>query len=136
MNQLNLKIVTPEKEMFNDEVGMLMVTTQNGEIGILPGHISLMTQIKPGEVKIKQGNKEFFLVVGPGLLQVSSDNVVITTDMAEKAEDIDEKAAEDARVRAKEALEQKLSVEEVAAAEAALEKALAQLKVKRRHRVR
>lgn len=136
MSQLHLKIVTPEKIIFDEEVSEVMAFTENGEIGVLPEHISLMTKVKPGEVIIKQGNKETFMVTGLGLLQVANNVVTITTDMAEKPEEIDEKSAEEARKRATEALEQKLSVEEIATAEVALEKALAQLKVKRRHHVR
>ena len=95
-----------------------------------------MTQIKPGEIWIKQGNKEIPFATGSGLLQVVGEIATITTDMAEKVEDIDEKMAEEARKRAETALEQKLSDEETAVATASLEKALAQLKVKRRHKVR
>lgn len=136
MSQLHLKIVTPEKEIFDDEVEMVTAETTDGEIGILPHHINLMTQIKPGEIRIKQGNKEIPMVMGSGLLQVANNIVTITTDMAEKVEEIDEKAAEEAHKRAQIALEQKLTDEEIASAQISLEKALAQLKVKRRHRVR
>lgn len=133
---MHLKIVTPERVIFDEEVDMLTAETTEGEIGILPHHINLMTQIKPGEVRIKQKNKEIPLATGAGLLQVSNNVATITTDMAEKVEEIDEKAAEEARKRAQAALEQKLTDEEVAETTAVLEKALAQLKVKRRHRVR
>lgn len=136
MSTLHLKIVTPEKIIFDEEVSEVIASTESGEIGILPEHISLMTKVKPGEIIIKQGSKENSMVTGSGLLQVAHNEVTITTDMAEKVEEIDEKAAEEARKRATEALEQKLSSEEIATAEVALEKALAQLKVKRRHRVR
>lgn len=136
MAKLRLKIVTPEKAIFDDEVSEVVATTENGEIGILPEHISLMTQILPGEVRITQGNKEISMATGYGLLQVANNNVIITTDMAQRAEEIDEKMAEEARKRAASALEQKLSDEEIASTTAMLEKALAQLKVKRRHRVR
>lgn len=136
MAELHLKIVTPEKIIFDEDISEVIAETIDGEIGVLPGHLNLMTQIKAGEIRIKQGNKEIPLAIGSGLLQVTGSTATITTDMAEKLEDIDEKAAEEARKRAQEALEQKLSSEETAVAEAALEKALAQLKVKRRHRVR
>ncbi len=136
MATFHLKIVTPEKIIFDEEISEVIAETMDGEIGILPGHINLMTQIKAGEIRIKQGSKEIPLATGSGLLQVADNVATITTDMAEKLEDIDEKMAEGARKRAEVALEQKLSNEETAATEAALEKALAQLKVKRRHRVR
>lgn len=136
MSNMHLKIVTPEKAIFDDEVSEVVATTESGEIGILPEHISLMTQVLPGEVRITQGNKQIIMAVGYGLLQVDSNNVILTTDMAERAEEIDEKAAEDARKRAAAALEQKLTDEEIASTTALLEKALAQLKVKRRHKIR
>lgn len=136
MSQMHLKIVTPEKIIFDEDVDMLTAETTEGEIGILPHHINLMTQIRSGEIKIKQKNKEIPLATGTGLLQVADNIVTITTDMAERIEEIDEKAAEDARKRAQAALEQKLTDEEIAETTAVLEKALAQLKVKRRHRVR
>lgn len=136
MSQLHLKIVTPEKIIFDDDISEIIVETMDGEIGVLPRHLNLMTQIKPGEIRIKQGNKEIPLATGVGLLQVAGNTATITTDMADRLEDIDEKASEEARKRAEEALEQKLSSEETAITEAVLEKALAQLKVKRRHRVR
>lgn len=136
MSKLHLKIVTPEKDIFDDEVSEVVAFTENGEIGILPEHISLMTQVLPGEVKITQGNKEINMAVGQGLLQVANNNVIITTDMAQKPEEIDEKAAEEAKKRAQAALEQKLTDEEIAETTAVLERAIAQLKVKRRHRVR
>ncbi|MDD2823254.1 MAG: ATP synthase F1 subunit epsilon [Candidatus Daviesbacteria bacterium] len=136
MSKLHLKIVTPEKAIFDDEISEVVATTDNGEIGILPEHISLMTQVLPGEVRIKQGNKEIIMVVGLGLLQVAQNNVIITTDMAQKYEDIDEKSAEEAKKRAQLALEQTLTDEEIASTTAALEKAIAQLNVKRKHKVR
>ncbi len=136
MSQLHLKIVTPEQAIFDDDISEVVATTATGEIGILPGHIALMTQIMPGEIRIKKGNQTQVLATGYGLLQVANDAVSITTDMAEKAEEIDEKAAEEAKKRAEQALTEDLSDEEVALTEATLQKALAQLKVKRRHRVR
>ena len=136
MDKLHLKIVSPEKEIFDGEAEMVTASTQDGEIGILPHHISLMAQLKAGELRIKQGGKETVMVVGGGLLQVAGNVVTVATDLAEKEEEINEKAAEDARERAKAALEQTLSDEEYAETLAVLEKSLAQLKVKRRHRVR
>lgn len=133
MSQLHLKIVTPEKEIFDDEVEMVTVTTPDGEIGVLPHHVNLMTKIVPGELRIKTKEKVQVMATGAGLLQMANNNLVVATDLAEKAEDIDEKAMEEAKARAQAALEQTLSDEEYALALSSLEKALAQLKVKRRH---
>lgn len=133
MNQLHLKIVTPEKEIFDGEVEEVVVTTSDGEIGILPHHTNLMAQIIPGEMRVKNSGKMQIMATGGGLLQMVNNTLVIATDLVEKAEDIDEKAVEEARKRAQEALEQTLTDEEYATALSTLEKSLAQLKVKRRH---
>lgn len=133
MAQLHLKIVTPENEIYDNDVDMVTVSTQDGQIGILPEHISLMSQLAPGELIIKQGNKENAMVVGGGLLQVADNIVTIATDLAETVEEIDEKVAEEARERAKAALEQTLTDEEYAETMATLERSLAKLNVKRRH---
>lgn len=133
MSQLYLKIVTPEKEIFSNNVDMVSVETPEGEIGILPHHANLMAQIIPGELKIKNGEKIIRMATGSGLLQMVDNSLVIATDLAENAEDINEKEVEEAKARAQAALEQTLSDEEYATALSTLEKALAQLKVKRRH---
>lgn len=136
MNQLYLKIVTPEKEIFDGEVEEVVVTTADGEVGILPHHTNLMAQIIPGEMRVKTSGKMQVMATGGGLLQMTDNTLVIATDLAEKAEEIDEKVVEEAKKRAQEALEQTLTDEEYATALSTLEKSLAQLKVKRRHHSR
>ena len=133
---LNLKIVTPEKTVFEDSVDEVIVPGVEGEMGILPHHVNIMAKLLPGELRIKRGSKIEVLAVGGGFLQIAENTATILTDMALEEASIDEKAAEEARKRASEALEQKLSDEEYAETVAVLERSLAQLKVKRRHRVR
>lgn len=134
MSQLNLKIVTPEKQIFDDTVDQVNISTSDGEIGILPNHANLMTKVVPGELRIKKGTKVDVLAVGEGFLQVTGNVLTIMTDLAINEDEINEKAVEEAKKRAEQALEQKLSDEEYAETFAALEKSLAQLRVKRRHR--
>ena len=134
MSQLNLKIVTPEEEVMNEEVDQVNVSTTQGELGILPNHAALMAKLVPGELKIKKGSKTTHFATGDGFLQILDNELTIMTDLAENADEIDEKAVEAAKKRAEEALEQKLGSEEYAETLAALEKSLAQLKVKRRRR--
>lgn len=134
MVNLNLKIVTPEQIVYEGEADQVNVSTTKGELGILPHHASLMAKLLPGELRIKKSGKVSFFAIGDGFLQVEDNNLTIMTDLAQNAEDIDEKAAEAARKRAQDALEQKLGDEEYAETMAALEKSLAQLKVKRRRR--
>lgn len=136
MAELNLKIVTPEKTVFEDSVDEVIVPGAQGEMGILPHHINIMAKLLPGELRIKRGVKTEVLVVGGGFLQIAKNTATVLTDMALAEDSIDEKAAEEARKRAAITLEQKLSDEEYAETIAILERSLAQLKVKRRHKVR
>lgn len=134
MSQLALKIVTPEKEIFQDTVDQVNVSTTEGELGILPNHASLMAKLIPGELRIKKGEKITPLAIGEGFLQIQNNTLNIMTDLAIEVKDIDEKVVEQAKKRAQEALENKLSSEEYATTLANLEKALAQLRIKRKHR--
>jgi len=136
MAQLHLKIVTPEKLVFEEEVNQVNVPTEEGQIGILPHHTNLMAKLKPGELVIKKSGKQERLAVGDGFLQMADNTLSIMTDLAVSEADIDERAVEEAKKRAEQALEQKLSDEEYAETLANLEKSLAQLRIKRRHRVR
>jgi len=136
MSQLHLKIVTPEKIEIDESVDMVTLTSADGEIGVLPNHAALMAKLEPGELKIKRGTKIDIFATGDGFIQITDNTLTILTDLAVNESDIDEKAVEDAKKRAETALEQKLSDEEYAETLAILEKSLAQLKVKRRHRVR
>jgi F-type H+-transporting ATPase subunit epsilon len=136
VTQLNLKIVTPEKEIYNELVDMVNLTSEEGQLGILPGHAALMAKLEPGELKIKKGGKEEVLATGDGFIQISNNTLTILTDLAVDEDNIDEKAVEEARKRAEAALGEKLTEEEYVETLAMLEKSLAQLRVKRRHRVR
>lgn len=133
---LHLKIVTPEKLIFDEEVSQVNVSTEQGEIGILPHHTNLMAKLEPGELVIKKGGKVDSMAIGDGFLQVVDNTLTVMTDLATYAVEIDERAVEEAKKRAEVALTQTLSDEEYASTLAILEKSLAQLRVKRRHRVR
>ncbi len=136
MAQLHLKIVTPEKLIFDEEVSQVNVSTEEGEIGILPNHANLMAKLQPGELVIKKGGKTDSMAIGDGFLQISDNILTVMTDLATYATEIDERVVEEAKKRAEQALTQTLSDEEYAETLANLEKSLAQLRVKRRHRVR
>lgn len=131
---LRLEIVTPEEKTFSEDVDMVTLPGVAGEMGIFPNHAPLMTQIEAGEVVARSGGTERHLAVGEGFVQITGERVAILTDMAIKAEDIDEASAEDARKRAEARLSEKLDDEEAATVQAALAHSLAQLKVKRRNR--
>ncbi len=136
MGQLHLKVVTPEKLLVDEEVNQVNVATDMGQLGILPHHANLMAKLTPGELIIKRNGKDESLAIGDGFLQVTDNTLTIMTDLAAYEKDIDEKAVEEAKKRAEQALEQTLSSEEYAETLAALEKSLAQLRIKRRHRIR
>ena len=132
MATIKLEIVTPEAKTFSDDVDMVTLTGTEGEMGILPQHMPLMTQLVAGEITARKGTENIFLAVGDGFVQVTGDRVAILTDMAIKAADIDEAKAEEARQRAEARLAEKIPGEDAAMVNAALVNSLAQLKVKRR----
>ena len=135
---LHLEIVTPEKLAYSSDVESVVIPAVEGEMGVLPLHIPLMTQIHAGELVItKGGGQKEYLAVGEGFVTITQTSVNVLTDMAINWEHIDEGAAEAAIKRAQEALARKseLGGEEAAAVQAALSKSLAQLHVKRRRRV-
>ena len=134
MATLKLEIVTPEAKIFSDDVDMVTLTGTEGEMGILPQHMPLMTQLVAGEIIAQKGRETIFLAVGDGFVQVTGDRVVILTDMAIRADDIDEARAEEARRRAEARLAQKITDEEAARVNAALAHAAIQLRVKRRRK--
>ena len=129
---LKLEIVTPDAKTFSEDVDMVTLPGVEGEMGIYPNHVPLMTQLVSGEVIARKDGREHFLAVGEGFVEITGERVAIMTDMAIKAENIDEAKAEEARRRAEARLAEKISDEESAMASAALAHSLAQLKVKRR----
>ena len=133
-NTLRLEIVTPEAKTYSEDVEMVTVPGVEGEMGIYPMHVPLMTAIVAGEVIARKEGKDSFLAVGDGFVEITGEKVAILTDMAIRAEQIDETQAEEARRRAEARLQEKLTDEETAMVSAALMHSLAQLKVKRRHR--
>ena len=132
---LKLEIVTPEGKAFSSDVEMVTLTGVDGEMGVLPRHVRLMTQLMPGELIVREAGRDRSLAVGQGLVEITPDRVSILTDMAIAAENIDEAKAEEARQRAEARLREKLSSAEVASTNAALVRSLAQLRVKRRRHV-
>ena len=134
MATLKLEIVTPEAKVYSEDVDMVTLPGIEGELGIYPMHIPLMTQLAAGEVAVRKDGQDFFLAVGDGFAEVTGERVSILTDMAVKDADIDEVKAEEARRRAESRLAEKLDDEEVARVNAALANSAALLKVKRRQR--
>jgi F-type H+-transporting ATPase subunit epsilon len=133
---LQLQIVTPDAQVYSDAVDMVTLPAVEGEMGIYPNHVPLMTQLAPGEITVRKGGTDFFLAVGEGFVEITGERVAILTDMAIKAEQIDEAKAEEARRRAEARLAEKLDDVETASVHASLANALAQIDVKRRRQSR
>lgn len=135
-NTLRLEIVTPLEKAYSEDVQMVVIPGAEGEMGIYPMHIPLMTEIKPGELKIIKGGQESDFAVGEGFVEISPTHVRILTDMAIAESAIDVHAVERAIERAQAALRnsETLKAEEIATAEAMLQKSLVQLKLKRRRK--
>ena len=129
---LRLEIVTPDAVVYSEDVQMVTLPAIEGQIGVYPMHIPLLTQIVPGEIIVQKDGHESYLAVGEGVVEVTATSVAIVTDMAIPADHIDEAKVEEARQRAAARLQDKISDEEVATINASLARSLAQLKVKRR----
>src|SRR5882724_167491 len=133
-NTLKLEIVTPDAKTYSEDVEMVTLPASEGEMGIFPQHVPIMTQIVAGEVVVRKDGRDYFLAVGEGFVEITGERVAIMTDMAIRAENVDEAKAEEARQRAEARLAEKLDDAEAAMVSAALAHSLAQLKVKRRQR--
>ncbi len=131
---LRLEIVTPEAKAYSEDVEMVTLPGTEGEFGVYPNHVPLLTALNPGELRVLKGGQETFLAIGEGFVEITGNTVSVLTDMAIEPSAIDENAAEAAVARARAAMKEDLGKEEVAAVEASLQKALAQLHVKRRRR--
>ena len=130
---LHLEIVTPEQKIYSDDVDSVTIPGVEGELGVLPQHVPLMTQLLPGELRVLKGGEELRLAVGEGFVEIGADKVAVLTDMAVKESEIDESAAEEAVRRAEDAMkDSKLDDEEYATVKASLQKSLALVRVKRR----
>lgn len=133
MGKLQVDLVTAEGRVLSEQADFVKLPGLAGELGVLPQHIPLLTPLKTGEVLVRNEGQEHFLFVAGGFVEVLPDRVVILADVAERAEDIDEAAAEEARRLAQEALAQ--NTRDLQAA-VALERAISRLRVVQVHRRR
>ena len=131
-NTLRLEIVTPEAKTYSDDVEMVTLPAIEGEMGVYPQHVPLMTQLVPGEIIVRKNGQDSFLAVGDGFVEVTATRVAVLTDMAIRSEQIDEAKAEAAKRAAEARLSERLSDEEAATVNSSLAQSLAQLDVKRR----
>jgi F-type H+-transporting ATPase subunit epsilon len=133
MAKLHVELVTAEGRLLSQEADFVVAPGRDGELGVLPRHIPLLTPLKPGEVMVRNDGEEQYIFVAGGFLEVLPDKVVILADAAERAEEIDEARAAEARRAAEPALAELPANVEAAAA---LERAVFRLRVAeiRRHR--
>jgi F-type H+-transporting ATPase subunit epsilon len=131
---LTLEIVTPEARVYSDTIDTVVIPTVEGEIGILPGHIPLLTQVGAGELRVLKNGKTELLAVGNGFAEIDGDKVSILAESAISEEKIDVDAAEKAMQRAEEALRGKdrLDAAEIERFEGILRSAVVQIGIKRR----
>jgi len=126
---MHVDVVSAEEEIFSGPATMLFAPGAMGDLGIMPRHAPLLTRIKPGEVRIitEQGAEEIVLYVSGGMLEVQPEAVTILADTAQRASDIDEAAALEAKERAEKLLSDQKDDIDYAAASAELAEAMAQL---------
>jgi len=128
MSTIQVDIVSAEAEIFSGQASMVVVTGEEGELGIAPRHAPLLTRIKPGQVRVMlpEGGEEFYYVSG-GMLEVQPHVVTVLADTAARAGDLDEAAALKAKEEAERALADRSADMEIAEAQAQLAEAVAQL---------
>jgi F-type H+-transporting ATPase subunit epsilon len=135
MATLKLEIVTPEGQIFSGDVDSVLLPGAEGDMGILPHHEMLVTELSAGELQIVQKGKTQVLAIGEGFAEITGESVAVITDGAVNEQEIDEKIAEAAVKRAEELLKSNtLEGEELEATQAALARSLAQINIKRRRR--
>lgn len=133
---LTLEIVTPEAKVYSDTIDSVTIPTVEGEIGILPGHIPLLTQVEHGELRVAKGGETHFLAVSGGFAQIEGDKIRVLAENAITEEKIDENAIEAAMKRAEQQIREAkhLDPQELEHLQGLVRYAGVQLAVKRRRR--
>jgi F-type H+-transporting ATPase subunit epsilon len=134
MATLKLEVITAERQVFADDVNIVVAPGIEGELGILPHHAPLMTILKPGELLIRKDGNETYMAISGGFLEIRPDKVIILADACERAEEIDITRAEEAKHRAEERLKTHPPGLDIARAQAALLRSLIRLRVAERRR--
>jgi F-type H+-transporting ATPase subunit epsilon len=127
-NTIHVDIVSAEGQIFSGEVNVVFVPGSQGELGVYPRHAPLLTTLKPGEVRVQTDGTEQSFYVGGGALEVQPNLVTVLADTAVRARDLDEAAALAAKQRAEDAVRNRTDKLDIAAAQAELARAVAQLR--------
>lgn len=132
---IKLKIITPEKVVYEDEISQITLPTIDGEITILPNHRSYISALKLGEAILKKGEEEIDLAISGGFIEFHNNELTVLADTAERAEEIDLKEAEEARQKAEELKSQKISADDTDYAQvvATLKREMNRVKVAKRY---
>lgn len=132
MDQFRLEIITPGRRVFDEDVELLSVPTSNGHIGILPHHIPLFTTLTEGELKITTKNKELFLAIGGGFMEVTKEKVSVLVSRAYHAHELNEAEIKKAQQKARDVIANKGKGDELAEAQSILRRSFIELKTLRR----
>lgn len=133
MATLDFELVTADRVVLQEEgVDMVVAPGADGQLGVLPHHVPLITTLAPGELRIKRGGEETSIVVTGGFMEVTREKVLVLADAAERSEEIDIARAEEARRRAQERLASSPDGVDLARAEAAMRRAIARLRIAQR----
>ena len=124
---MQLDIVSAEGEIFSGKVDRFFAQAANGEVGVLPHHTQLLTTLKPGEVRVVAGDEVSYFYVSGGVLEIQPDVATVLADTAIRAKDLDEALAQEAMIRAQEAMENAKTDLDVTRAQTALAEAAAQI---------
>ena len=127
-SNFHVDIVSAEREIFSGDAEIVFAPAEMGELGITPRHAPLLTRLKPGTVRVQHGGEESVFYVSGGILEIQPNQVTVLSDTAERAKDLDEAAAQEAKRRAEEALANQTGELDVARAQAELLEAVARLK--------
>lgn len=125
---LKLEIVTPDKQVLNEEVDYVGAPGVEGEFGVMPNHIAFLSALQIGNLYYKKGGKAHFVFLSGGFADVNSNKVTILAESAEKAEDIDLERARKAKERAEARMKQQQESIDFARAQAALQRALSRIR--------
>jgi F-type H+-transporting ATPase subunit epsilon len=134
MTKFLLEIITPQRQVLSEEVDNVIVPTKQGKIGILAHHEPLFSTLTEGEIKITNGNKEYFLAIGGGFMEVTAKKVSILVSSAYHAHELNEEEIKKAQESARSIISGRVKGEELLQAQAILRRSTLELKVARRHR--
>ena len=134
---MNLEIITAERQVYSDEVDMVIAPGFDGQLGILPMHAPLMTMLKPGELTVKKsGEEDMYVAVSGGFMEVLGNKVSVLADACERSDEIDEQRAEEAIQRAQDRLANRGTEMELERAICSLQRAQVRVNLVRRRRPR